>query len=318
MGIKMGVARDRDGQEWKAETYTKGKGSEPLRCLHCAAHVTHQCAHTRERDDKSILIPAYFRLLPGHRHAKGCKHAVAEELTEIARVSDDLLESVQEGRYRLRLVMIKNAFSGGTEDRKDGNGEAGGGVGKNYVRGRGKLPAYINSASRVLVLRAMCDADDEIAEHLELIFEADRHIPWPMFYFEAERYLDAYRAMVAGQIDYPIAIHGTINTIKRVEGKYGPTNVINLSKPKYAPDPSNKSNGIGVDVSIWTKRDSHIANLNAGDEVVVLGLWRTTPEKQSACKDPEKYRYHSFTTYNMTLTLSIRAQIAIVRKAKAT
>jgi hypothetical protein len=61
MGIKMGVALDSAGREWRADTYVKGQGLEPLRYERCPTPVAHQAAHTRERDDRSIYVPAYFR-----------------------------------------------------------------------------------------------------------------------------------------------------------------------------------------------------------------------------------------------------------------
>lgn len=61
MGIKMGVALDSAGREWHADTYVKGQGLEPLRCERCPTPVAHRDAHTRERDDRSIYVPAYFR-----------------------------------------------------------------------------------------------------------------------------------------------------------------------------------------------------------------------------------------------------------------
>ncbi|HJW53984.1 MAG TPA: hypothetical protein VJ577_01800 [Burkholderiaceae bacterium] len=193
MGIKMGKAIDSAGVEWIAEHYAKGKGKEPLRCVHCPVQITHQSAHTRERDDKPVLVPAYFRLLPGGRHADGCKHAVSDEIKAIASESKDLFESVRDGQYRLRLVMIRDALTGLSKKPSNGsNGNQDGRTSKTYERSRSKLPAYINSAKRVLQLRALCDADDEIAAHLELVFEGNTIVPWSQFYFETERYLEAF------------------------------------------------------------------------------------------------------------------------------
>src|SRR4051812_15768180 len=104
MGIKMAAAIDSGGLEWEAKNYSKGKGCEPLHCVNCSVRVTHQIAHTRERDDKPHLVPAYFRLLPGGRHEDGCRYAISDEIKAIASESKDIFESLQDGQYRLRLV----------------------------------------------------------------------------------------------------------------------------------------------------------------------------------------------------------------------
>lgn len=61
MGIKMGSALDRTGNEWHADTYQKGVGAEPLKCL-CGVAVTHNPSHTRELHDKSVFTHTKFCL----------------------------------------------------------------------------------------------------------------------------------------------------------------------------------------------------------------------------------------------------------------
>lgn len=308
----MGSAFDAAGAKWQADTYIKGKGKEPLRCIHCPATVTHQSAHTRERDDKPILIPAYFRLLPNGRHGYGCKHAVEAKVKTIAKESEDLFESIRDGQYRLRLVMISEGLGGASSSSNKGSGNSSQRTSKTVEHSRSKLPAYINSAKRVLLLRALCDSDDEIAQHLELVFEGNTVVPWSQFYFETERHLDAYNTVLRNTVQYPIALHGTVRSKAPYEGDYGPTNVLNLVKNKYQTNPDDSGNGIGVEVSIWAKDAGWFAGLDIGTEIIILGLWKAKPGAPSPAKWEGKFQ--TITTNRLSINPILMAQITRVPK----
>jgi hypothetical protein len=253
MGIKMSKALDSTGTQWTADYYSKGKGVEPLHCLYCPVQVTHQSAHPRERYDKPILVPAYFRLLPGRRHVDGCKYAVDAAIKTIVSESQDIFETVRDGRYRLRLVMVRDALVALSKSPSKAGSEKGGSPGKTYERSPAQLAGYVNSARRVLKVRAMCDAEAEIAAHLELIFEGNIIVPWSQVYFETERYLDAYRSLAHNTVQYPMALHGTVKSKRPARDKYGPTNVLNLVKPKCIRDPNDPETGIGIEASVWCR-----------------------------------------------------------------
>lgn len=312
MGIKMKAAMDSAGAEWDAEHYAKGKGKEPLRCVHCPVQVTYQSAHTRERDDKPILVPAYFRLLPGGHHDEGCKHAVSGTIKTIASESNDLIESIRNGRYRLRLVMIRDALAELSKKPAKLGSESGAHAGKTYERSRSNLPAYINSAKRVLKLRTLCDANDEMEAHLELVFEGNTVVPWSQFYFETERHLDAYHTLARNTVQHPIALHGTVKLKRTVKIKNGISNVLNLAKPRYIADADNPETGVGVEASIWCNNAEWFADLNEGDQVVVLGMWKGKKGEQLDSSKPDQYRYKSFVTHKLSVWPVLLAQIARV------
>lgn len=311
MGIKMGAAFDSAGVEWSADCYAKGRGKEPLSCIYCRVEITHQSAHTRERDDKPVLVPAYFRLLPGGRHAVGCKHLVSDEIKAIARDSKDLIESIRDGQYRLRLVMIRDALNGLSKTpQRGGHNRTASRGSTTYQPSRSKLPAYINSAKRVLQLRALCDDDDEIAAHLELVFDGSLIVPWSQFYFETERYLDAYHTLARSTEQFPIALHGIVRSVRTVPSKNGQTNVLNLAKPKYVPYADNPEVGVGVEASVWCEDADWLTGLNQGDEVIILGMWRARAAELSESSRPGQYRYKAFMTHKLSVTLVLPAQIA--------
>ncbi|GLU33899.1 hypothetical protein WKR88_25585 [Trinickia caryophylli] len=316
MGIKMSTAIDADGNEWQAEDYAKGKGREPLHCKQCPTGVTHQSAYSCERHNKSIKVPAYFRLLKDSEHADNCPHAVEHNVKKLVTPSEGLIESLRNGKYRLRLMMIAEAL--GTARKRES--PRGGGTtrpgGTVYKRKSGNLPAYINSAKKVLSLRAACDDDESIARYLELVFEGNTVVPWSSFYFEAERYMEAFRAVSLLTVKHPIALHGVVKSKRSpiVDGR--PTNVINLHIPKYVDDAADAVHGISVEPSIWTDNADWFEGIEEDSEVVVLGLWKAKPGKRVPASEPGKYRFSDFTKHKLNLTLSLKAQVAQVPRSK--
>lgn len=52
--------------------------------------------------------------------------------------------------------------------------------------------------------------------------------------------------------------------------------MINLLMGKFQPDPENPKSGIGVEVSIWSPQSAWFKGIEDGDEVVVLGMCKTS------------------------------------------
>lgn len=312
MGIKMATALDAHGNEWTAEHYAKGKGVEPLRCAHCPTGVTHQSAYTCERHNKSIKVPAYFRLLKDGEHAEDCRHAVEGTIKKLVTPSEGLIEAVRDGKYRLRLMMIAEALEATRKTVSTRVGRAPGAGGAVEQRPSGKLPGYINSAKRVLLLRAACEDDGNIAQHLELVFEGNTVVPWSSFYYAAERYMEAYRAVSLQTVKHPVALHGVVKSKRSCVVRGRPTNVINLHIPKYVADVEDAAHGIGVEVSVWAHDPEWFVGVEEDAEVVVLGMWNSKAGERRLAKEPSKYRFTQFTTRKLTLTLSLKAQIAKV------
>lgn len=313
MGIKMGSAIDNSGVEWLAKSYEKGKGKEPLRCAFCQVQVTHQSAHARERDDKSYEVSAYFRLFPGGHHAKGCKYAVIDEVKKIANESMDMVSSLGDGKYRLRLVMIQDALT--KLGKKPSNENSGLQAGKSKTYERASSPnliGYINSAKRVLQLRTQCDSDNEIANYLELVFEGSTVVSWSQFYFDTDRHLEAYQNITKNTIQYPIALHGTVTSKSAVPGKSGVTNVINFAKAKYIANAANGEIGVGVEVSVWCKDADWFSGIEKGDEVVVPGMWKGKAGEPLNPSNAVKYRYKLFMTHKLSISPVLKAQIVRV------
>jgi len=310
MGIKMGSALDRTGSEWQADTYQKGMGAEPLKCRFCSIGVTHNPSYTRELHDKSVFVSAYFRLLPGGEHAANCKYGVQEEISEIAKESQGLLESVKGNQYRMRLVMIKEALEGGAAPTNQSGEGSNARSSKTYVSTPGKLPAYINSAKRALKLRALCASDSDVEQHLELVFEGNTVVNWRQFYFETERHMEAFHAVSQNTTQHPIAIHGYVKSVRRCVGDDKNKNVLNLRMNKYRADSEKPDNGVGLEVSIWSRQTAWFKGIEHDDEVVVLGMWKTSTTPPTTA--PNEGRYKTFTKNRLSLSLVLMAQITKV------
>ncbi|WP_177107516.1 hypothetical protein [Pseudomonas gingeri] len=68
-------------------------------------------------------MPGYFRLKPKRAHAANCDYGVYEEIEKIAKSSEDLIESIQHDKYRLRLVMVPEALAGNAGKPRQSDGK---------------------------------------------------------------------------------------------------------------------------------------------------------------------------------------------------
>ncbi|SAL48798.1 hypothetical protein AWB67_02213 [Caballeronia terrestris] len=131
MAAKMWVAATMDGQEVSAETIDFLPVAPSLRCMYCGTPVSYVPQHARECRGRTYLVKAYFRLLPNAAHNERCMFNVEEQLKVIARRSLGLLQALERGQYRFRLLAIDdmrnfdirlthNSFSDFSRSRKGG------------------------------------------------------------------------------------------------------------------------------------------------------------------------------------------------------
>lgn len=111
-------------------------------------------------------------------------------------------------------------------------------------------------------------------QHLELVFEGDLTVSWDQFYFEQERHRHAYQAVSQNTLQHPIAIQGRIKSVRYAVKDKPSSNVMNLVMNRVHVDPNNPSNGISLEVNIWSNQPEWFKGFKQDDEVVVLGVWR--------------------------------------------
>jgi hypothetical protein len=80
---------------------------------------------------------------------------------------------------------------------------------------------------------------------------------------------------------------------------------------KFRPDPEDPENGIGMEVSIWSPQSEWFKGIRDGDEVVVLGMWKTATTPPAAAQ--REGRYKTFTKRRLSLNMVLKAQITKVQ-----
>ena len=310
-GIKMTHAFDRKGVKWAADDYSKGMGEEPLNCERCDATVSHVGSFTRNCYDNPSKVGAFFRLHANGMHAPNCRFGVDKQIVELASTSDGLVESIQKNRFRMRLVAVTEELKASARrPKEDDGGERLPTASKSYAPTSNRLSSYINTAQRVLRLRAMCDEDDDIEQHLELVF-AGNTVSWNQFYFEHARQMEAHYAVSQrARVSTPSPSKGGVAKIKRGVKDDPKLNVLNFERLRVTQDPNEPTNGISLEVSVWAAKENWFDGLSENDEVIIFGLWKTPPPAQT--KATKEGFFKTFTNRRLTLTLAVKSQIAKV------
>lgn len=310
-GIKMTNAFDQKGVKWAADDYAKGTGAEPLNCERCDATVIHVASFTRDCYDNPSTVRAFFRLQANGAHGPNCRFGVDKQIVELARTSDGLVESIQKNRYRMRLVAVTEELKAAAKRPKvNEDSDRTPTASKSYASSSNRLSSYINTAQRVLKLRAMCDEDDDIEQHLELVFAGNTVVGWSQFYFEHARQMAAHHAVSQSTTQYPIAIQGRVGKIKRGVKDDPKLNVLNLERLRVTQDPNEPTNGISLEVSVWSAKATWFDGLSENDEVIIFGLWKAPPPNQA--KATKEGFFKTYTNRRLTLTLAVKSQIAKV------
>lgn len=89
-------------------------------------------------------------------------------------------------------------------------------------------------------------------------------------------------------------------------------NVLNLQMNAFHVDQADADNGIGLEVSIWSRETSWFNDIEGGDDVVVLGVWKPSMLAPSAAAR-EGRRFKTLTTRKLSLSLIFKPQISKIR-----
>ncbi|MFG0766841.1 hypothetical protein ACF8Q9_08200 [Pseudomonas sp. TYF_15] len=308
MGVKMNLAIDQNGLTWEADNYQHGLGAEPLKCTQCSTPVTYTSAHTREMYDKAVLIPGYFRLRPNSMHDAHCSFGVIDEINTLVKDSDGLIESIAQNKYQMRLVMLKEALQGAVSAKKSDPVDGQAKTGRTYTTTGGRLPAYINSASKALKLRAICESNSDIEQHLELIFERNVKVACDDFYFDPPRHMEAFRVASQNTVQHPIALEGYVLSVRTEIKNDASKNVMTLQMNRFQVDANDPKNGIGLEISIWAPKAEWIKGLKKDDVVVVMGVWKPS----ISAKEPAPNKgghFETLTKRRLSLNMVLKAQV---------
>jgi len=303
MASKMPVARDHDNRTINIAVAEQGQYTKPLRCEHCDATVSFVGAHSRNVGDDIVVVDPFFRLNPGQRHGEACRYNVHGQIKVIASTSEgDVIAAIQGNRYELRLLAVRKALVELRElaqkKRSFDSDKPPTPDDKVYVDAGKKLGAYINSAKRVLQVRAACEAHAEIEEVLQLVFEG-AHVHWRDFYFEDDSYFSCFHQVDRRTVPVPIAVRGTIKKISVVKASFA---VIDLVRPW------RELNGPGVRdmacLSIWSPDLDAFNSYAEGQDILAFGLWESRGMKESENKNPHSpvrlFRNHELRLWPVT------------------
>lgn len=220
MAVKMKTAYSKKKNQDVTAKYVEEHPQlkEGLECHKCRKDVSHKNGHFRAE----AWIPTHFTRKPGVNHEEWCKYNTVGQVTVLAKKSDDnILESVKKNKFTFRLTMIHEPLKdlgkqSTTSTNKSGNTNPP--KNKSYVS-KGKLSSYLATMQKILELRKAVEDDD--SNELESAIEIQMYgkkIKWLNFYYNQERYLDAYDYLKSlGFKRHPICIEGIVNNVSPLD-----------------------------------------------------------------------------------------------------
>jgi hypothetical protein len=311
MASKMPTARDLHGQAVSIVQAEAGQYQKPLCCLYCDAEVVLVRGHTRQVGDTTVKVQSFFRLNVEHEHSPECRFNTAGQIKIIARASEgDLFAALSSNRYELRLLSLRKVFDELRQLSPNQINALNEPIGlakeKIYVSAETKLGAYINSAKRVLNVRAACESHADIEQALTLVFDGTR-IPWKDFYFDdadqGKDFFRCYRQHRQATVDIPLAIQGTVLSIRSLKNDLF---VMNLAKPMRKV--ANSDTMEVVQVSIWSKDPNAFADYKQDQSVVAFGMWNSSEPKITLNSKVES-SIKKFVNHDLRLWPLLRSQV---------
>ncbi|PGR79741.1 hypothetical protein [Priestia megaterium] len=200
-------------REVSAEEVSK---NEPLKvglkCRDCGIPMSHRRAHKRY---ESVVAACFVRK---QEHIESCQYYAVGQMEILARSSDDdVLSSLDKKKFIFRLTMIHDELDGKEEKEKDKTqqGTKVSPTNKNY-KGKGRLSSYLGTMKKIIELRnILADDKKDLTTIVEINFQGKK-IKWDNFYYEPERYLEAYKYVKNQKREdsHPICIEGIVQTIQ--------------------------------------------------------------------------------------------------------
>lgn len=320
----MRSALDRLGKVWSVEAlqalHDEQREIPDLVCDHppcgCAVRFVHRYQQNRSNRIEPIDVPAYIALTSDSGHIAGCRYDAPGRFTAIVADSDpDFIKTLETGKRELRLLVLHNGLrwkglSGATPmSTGTATGTSGGNTTIDVTQSEKKLSSYLRTTADLVTLRALCESDAFLASELVLRF-GTRRIAWREFFFERERYDDAWELVRAGGSNsFPIALAGTVRThhIPTPGGKYKNSflNCHALYRKTDNPDRVET-----FEVSIAHDGGKWLADFPVDADIVMFGIWRVLDRVEKEGKDPRNpSRTITYVTHKLMLEPKFRRQL---------
>ncbi|MFB6731828.1 hypothetical protein ACMZ5A_01120 [Bacillus mobilis] len=251
-----------------------------LKCHICKIDVIHKKGHPRAER----WIQTHFTRKPNKEepiyHEIWCKYNTVGQVTVLAKNSDDkILESIKKDKFTFRLKMIHEPLRDlGKQSNSSNNNDEITAPKKDmkYVS-KENLSSYLATMKKILELRKAVEDDD--SNELESIIEIQMYgkkIKWSNFYYDQEKYLDAYNYLqTLKNKRHPICFEGVVRDIRPL--KQGDRYAVNLKFGKIEKDVEQIPS-----VSIFcNESDIPSITFEPGQHIVVCALCTASQSKIS-------------------------------------
>lgn len=324
-GIKMASAVDNQRNRHTLESLQRraenGQSIPLLFCdgVGCSASVRFVKRGLRNgpKGKEPVERAAYIGLTSAKNsdHATSCSYNATGRLKLIiANQSDpDFLSSLEEGKHELRLQLLHNAL--GNSDRSVKAGYQAGSQNQDehtrtgYIRTGAELDGYLRTTMDILTLRERCEEDAELSATLLLRF-GSRKIPWRQFYFEEDRYEDAWNMLRKAEPSaHPFAIAGVVDRIGLpTAGSNQRNTFLNLVPERHRVGTDGIQPTYGA--SIGHSDQEWLQQYPPGTHVIAFGLWRASEPQQNPVRrlDPAA-RVKGFLNHGITLFPKFKSQL---------
>lgn len=306
----MRVAYDASNKRITIALAENGFFREPIRCEFCDALVSFVNGFMREVGNETVTISPFFRLKKDQKHHDDCFYNVRGQIKIIARESKgDIFVALEDERFELRLLAVKKTVEALREHinikQHTGTKSSQTTTEKKYVLAKKRLGSYINSAQRVLRVRAFCEKHSDIEDVLRLKFDGV-FLPWRDFYYEDRDYFRCFQFVCKATVQVPIAIKGIVKSNQVVKGRSGIFAVINLVGPFRQTDQEDVLDA--ANFSIWSPDLDSFKFYKKGDEVLAFGMWSSLGIKENRCRNP-KSTVHLFRNHELCLWPVLKTQL---------
>ncbi|MFL9582826.1 hypothetical protein [Stenotrophomonas sp. AB1(2024)] len=285
----------------------------------CGVSVRFVTEHTRSRADRTtpIHVPAYIALKKGVEHIRGCRYDAPGRLqTILAAGSDpDFLQALDDGKHELRLLLLQQGLKRGSNQAPASpapTASASATRRPTTYQGTGqRLDSYLRTVADLLTLRAMCDDDAVLAAQLTLRL-GKKKIEWSNFFYEPDRYDEAWERLGAASTDLPMALVGTVRSHRSPPpgASYSAT-YLNCTSKYQRTGVTDQMDfyevSVGHDDAAW------LQSFPVGADIVMFGLWRqgkTTSSIKVDSKDAT--RKITYVTHKLALWPGFKRQLALV------
>jgi len=324
-GIKMRSAQDRHGNPYSVEAlqamHDRQQTIPDLICDHppcgCDLRFVPRYQQNRANRIEPIDVPAYIGLTSDSEHITGCRYDAPGRITAIVAQSDpDFIKALDDGKRELRLLALHNGLGGrslsGVTSAPGGKATVvapSGNKTTNFTQTEEKLSSYLRTTADLVGLRALCESDALLAAELILRFGTKRII-WSQFFFEQERYDDAWELIKAGGANaYPIALAGIVKSHHAPSPGAKYKSCFLNCRPLYRR--TDDADRLDVfEASVAHPDGKWLASFPVGTEIVMFGIWKFAEAVETQRKNPrDPSRTTTFVTHKLTLQPKFKRQL---------